>query len=102
MAAAGPATVYLWHVRCITAVMTELGERYDVVIVGGGPAGLSTALMLGRCRRKTLVCDSGRYRNRAARALHGYLSRDGIDPGEFLNIARGEIARYPSVTLWRG
>ncbi|HVJ19276.1 MAG TPA: NAD(P)/FAD-dependent oxidoreductase [Polyangiaceae bacterium] len=77
-------------------------EHYDVVIVGGGPAGLSSALMLGRCRRKTLVCDSGHYRNRAAQAMHGYLSRDGVEPAEFLNLARQEIERYPSVALWFG
>ncbi len=75
---------------------------YDVAIVGGGPAGLSTALMLGRCRRKTLVCDSQHYRNRASRSMHGYLSRDGIAPSEFLDLARREIAHYPSVTLWLG
>jgi thioredoxin reductase len=70
---------------------------YDVVIVGGGPAGLSAALMLGRCRRSVLVCDTGKPRNRAALAMHGFLSRDGIPPGEFLAIARQELRRYLTV-----
>jgi thioredoxin reductase len=66
----------------------------DVIIVGGGPAGLSAALMLGRCRRSVLLCDAGRPRNGAARALHGYLTRDGIDPHELLRIGREELHRY--------
>src|SRR5581483_777393 len=77
-------------------------EEFEVVVVGGGPAGLSTALLLGRMRRRTLVCDSGRYRNAAARAMHGYLTRDGASPAEFLRTARAEVARYGDVTLWRG
>ncbi|HEX6972810.1 MAG TPA: NAD(P)/FAD-dependent oxidoreductase [Vicinamibacterales bacterium] len=72
---------------------------YDVVIVGGGPAGLSAALMLGRCRRRVLVCDTGKPRNRFSHAMHGYLSRDGIDPAEFLAIARRDLARYDTVEL---
>jgi len=67
---------------------------YDVIIVGGGPAGLSAALMLGRARRRVLVCDHGRPRNMHARALHGYLSRDGISPGELLKLGRAELVRY--------
>jgi thioredoxin reductase len=72
---------------------------YDVVIVGGGAAGLSAALMLGRCRRRVLVCDTGRPRNRASRALHGYLTRDGIAPLDFIAIAREELRRYTTVEL---
>jgi thioredoxin reductase len=71
----------------------------DVVIVGGGPAGLSAALMLGRCRRRVVVFDHGRYRNARARHLNGFLSRDGIEPGELRRIARAEIARYPNVIM---
>ncbi len=72
---------------------------YDVVIVGGGPAGLSAALMLGRCRRSVLVCDAGRPRNAASRAIHGYLTRDGISPLEFVAIGREQLAQYDTVTL---
>ena len=70
---------------------------YDVIIVGAGPAGLSAALMLGRCRRRVLVCDTGRSRNAASRAMHGYLSRDGIPPAEFLTIAREQMQQYSTV-----
>jgi thioredoxin reductase len=66
----------------------------DVVIVGGGPAGLSAALMLGRCRRRVVVCDEGRPRNASARALHGYLTRDGVPPRELLRLGREELRTY--------
>jgi thioredoxin reductase len=72
---------------------------YDVIIVGAGPAGLSAALMLGRSRRRVLVCDAGRPRNAAALAMHGYLSRDGIAPLDFLRIAREQLKQYVSVAL---
>lgn len=67
---------------------------YDVVIAGGGPAGLSAALVLGRCRRRVLVCDAGTPRNAASQALHGYLTRDGTPPLELLRLAREELAPY--------
>lgn len=73
---------------------------FDVVIVGGGPAGLSAALVLGRCRRRVLVCDKGEPRNCRARALHGFLTRDGTPPLEFLRMAREELRKYPTVE-WR-
>jgi len=72
---------------------------YDVVIVGAGPAGLSAALVLGRCSRTVLVCDNGHPRNEASHSMHGYLTRDGMPPLEFLRLARGELQPYPTVTV---
>jgi thioredoxin reductase len=72
---------------------------YDVVVVGGGPAGLSAALLLGRARRSVVVCDTGRPRNARSSALHGFLTRDGISPSEFLRLARKELLRYPTVEI---
>ncbi|MCM3631804.1 MULTISPECIES: NAD(P)/FAD-dependent oxidoreductase [Paenibacillus] len=70
---------------------------YDCAIIGGGPAGLNAALVLGRAKRKVIVLDSGKPRNRVAHESHGYLTRDGIKPAEFRKIANEEIHRYPSV-----
>jgi thioredoxin reductase len=67
---------------------------YDVIVVGGGPAGLSAALVLGRCRRSVLVCDDGAYRNAASHSLHGFLSRDCIDPADLRRIGREQLGRY--------
>lgn len=69
----------------------------DAIIIGAGPAGLNAALILGRCRRDVLVLDSGKPRNAASRALHGYLTRDGTPPMELRRWGREEIARYPTV-----
>src|SRR5688572_1183147 len=67
---------------------------HDVIIVGGGPAGLSAALVLGRCRRKVLLVDAGEPRNARSSALHGYLTRDGIRPLDLLQIGRDELRKY--------
>lgn len=74
-------------------------DSYDVVIVGAGPAGLSAALILGRCRRRVLICDTGSPRNAASHALHGFLTRDGIPPMEFLSIARQQLEPYQTVAF---
>ena len=71
-----------------------MAESFDVLVVGGGPAGLSAALMLGRCRRSVLVCDAGAPRNAAAPRAHGYLTRDGVPPLEILRLGREELHTY--------
>ena len=55
---------------------------FDVIVIGAGPAGMSAALVLARCRHSVLVVDSGKPRNAAARGVHAYLTRDGISPLE--------------------
>jgi thioredoxin reductase len=72
---------------------------FDVIIVGGGPAGLSAALILGRCRRRVLVCDAGHPRNERSLAVHGFLSRDGTPPAELLDSARQQLRPYTNVTI---
>ncbi len=72
---------------------------YDVVIVGGGPSGLSAALVLGRACRKVLVCDEGKPRNHTSRAVHGFFTRDGISPTELLKIGREQLKPY--AVEWR-
>ncbi|MGI5371534.1 NAD(P)/FAD-dependent oxidoreductase [Streptomyces iakyrus] len=69
-------------------------EKYAVVVIGGGAAGLSAGLVLGRARHRTLVIDAGEPRNAPAAHMQGYLSRDGMPPAEFLAAGREEIARY--------
>jgi thioredoxin reductase len=73
------------------------GTQFEVIIVGGGPAGLSAALILGRCRRRVLICDAGRPRNAASRCLHGFLTRDGIAPGDFLRLGREQLEPYETI-----
>jgi thioredoxin reductase len=76
-------------------------ERYDVVVVGAGAAGLSAALVLGRSGRRTLVLDGGEPRNAPSRGVHSFFTRDGIPPAELLRIGREQLEPYPSVELRR-
>ena len=76
-----------------------VNDVFDVVIIGGGPAGLSAALILGRCGRHVLVCDDGHYRNAYSHSMHGFLTRDGIDPAELRRIAREQLQPYETVQI---
>ncbi len=69
-------------------------EHYDVVIVGGGPAGLNAAMVLARCRRRVIVFDTNKPRNIRSHGMHNYLSRDGALPTDFLAIVRKEVIKY--------
>jgi thioredoxin reductase len=73
--------------------------EYDVVIVGGGPAGLSAALVLGRARKRVLLCDDGPPRNAAAARVHGFVTRDGIPPQEFRRVGREQLCPYDGVEV---
>lgn len=77
-----------------TAGTDGTGTGYDVVVAGGGAAGLSAALVLGRARLRTLVVDAGEPRNAPSSHMQGYLSRDGMSPAAFLAAGREEIAGY--------
>ena len=76
-----------------------MNPEFDIVIVGGGAAGLSAALVLGRARRSVAVVDAGEPRNAPAAHMHGFLSRDGMPPQELLAAGRKEIAGYGVETL---
>jgi thioredoxin reductase len=70
---------------------------YDVAIVGGGPAGLNAALVLGRARKNVVLIDNNEPRNKVTHASHGFITRDGIEPAEFRRIALEEVLSYPTV-----
>lgn len=72
---------------------------YDVAIGGAGPAGLNAALILGRCRRRVLLCDSGEPRNQDSARVSGFLSRDGCTPGDLRRIGREQLSRYETVEI---
>jgi thioredoxin reductase len=82
---------------CCVARDKGAKTEFDVVVVGGGPAGLSAALILGRMRRSVLVCDTGDPANAVSHGVGGLLSRDGVPPGELRAISREQIGKYPSV-----
>lgn len=72
---------------------------YDCAIIGGGPAGLNAALVLGRSRRNTVLFDDDHGRNLVVRESHGFITRDGVHPEELKRLAREDIAKYDSVEL---
>jgi thioredoxin reductase len=78
----------------VVTVTDQLRNSYDVVVVGGGAAGLSGALMLARVRRSVVVIDAGAPRNAPAAGVHGLLAHDGIRPAELLERGRAEVRRY--------
>ncbi|RKL68080.1 pyridine nucleotide-disulfide oxidoreductase [Salipaludibacillus neizhouensis] len=71
----------------------------DCAVIGGGPAGLNAALVLGRSRRKTILFDDNKPRNSVTSESHGFITRDGIHPQEFKRIAQEELSRYPDVRI---
>lgn len=72
---------------------------FDCVVIGGGPAGLNAALVLGRSRRKTILFDDNKPRNAVVSESHGFITRDGIDPNEFKRVAHEELSNYPDVRI---
>jgi len=74
-------------------------RNFEVVVLGGGPAGLSAGLVLGRCLRHTLICDDGHYRNRRSEALHCFIGHDGVAPADLRQRCRDELARYETVSI---
>lgn len=74
-----------------------MSNLLDCAIIGGGPAGLNAALVLGRARRNTVLFDNNKPRNAVTQESHGFITRDGIKPKEFREIAHKDIDKYPSV-----
>ncbi|MED4695048.1 NAD(P)/FAD-dependent oxidoreductase [Peribacillus frigoritolerans] len=71
----------------------------DCVIIGGGPAGLNAALVMGRAGRKTILFDEDKPRNRVTQESHGFITQDGVKPSEFKKRARTDVQKYPSVSI---
>jgi thioredoxin reductase len=82
--------------------VTTIPEEVDATVIGGGPAGLAAATWLGRYRRRTVVVDSGRYRNAPVTQAHGFLGSDPVPPMELLGRARRDLGQYPEVSLHPG
>ncbi|QVY61804.1 NAD(P)/FAD-dependent oxidoreductase [Cytobacillus gottheilii] len=71
----------------------------ECIIIGGGPAGLNAALVLGRARRQTVLFDNNDARNKVTHESHGFITRDGVTPKEFREAAHNDIRKYPSVKI---
>lgn len=74
--------------------MPDETNRYDVVVIGAGPAGLNGALVLARANRRVVIVDAGRPRNGSAQTLHNFLGLDGCSPQDLLAAGRRDLARY--------
>ncbi|MEO3861189.1 bifunctional NAD(P)/FAD-dependent oxidoreductase/class I SAM-dependent methyltransferase [Acrocarpospora sp. B8E8] len=77
----------------------QLAQRFDVAVIGGGAAGLSAAVVLGRARRSVVVIDAGSPRNAPASGVHGFLSLDGISPMELVETGRKEVEHYGGLVV---
>jgi len=82
-----------------TQTDTRTDTQYDVVVIGGGPAGLQATLTLGRVHRRVLMLDSGTYRNDPAAHMHNVVTHDGAVPAEFRAAARKDLAAYDTVAV---
>ncbi|MDB5195884.1 MAG: NAD(P)/FAD-dependent oxidoreductase [Flaviaesturariibacter sp.] len=76
-------------------------DLQDCIIIGGGPAGLNAAVVLGRCQRKILVFDSQQYRNMYSHGMHNFLTRDDILPSGFIDLAHPEVAKYGGRIIYK-
>src|SRR5207245_3556148 len=89
-----PRSMVLAEVKRSTMNNSQIAANYDVLVIGGGAAGLSGALVLARSRRSVLVIDAGGPRNAPAAAMHNFLSRDGMNPLALLEVGRAEARGY--------
>lgn len=74
-------------------------NKYDVLIVGGGPAGLSAALAIGRMGRTAFLCDDGRPRNAASKHLNNFPSQDGVHPADWKKKVKDDLHKYSTIKI---